>query len=222
MPELEDIILDIEIISNNRLLMYLEEDIQHQTLTPNILIYGEPIRVPEDIPQEDETLELKRRQRYIIQCKKGVWKRWQNEYLRSLRERHNMKHKVSRMNIAVGDVVLIKGEDRRRHKWKLGIVSELYPGRDGVIRAVKLRAGRTYIERPIQHLYPLEIHCDVRHEDKPKDRLEDTEQQMQTSTESTLNVDANEFRPIRQAKVIADMKLRDIVADEIDDLDELL
>ena len=41
--EIEDIILDVEIKLNNRPITYLEEDTQHQILTPNILRYGEPL-----------------------------------------------------------------------------------------------------------------------------------------------------------------------------------
>ena len=72
-----------------------------------------------------------------------------------------MKHNVSRMRITVGDVVIIKQDERRRQKWKLGVVSKLYPGRNDVIRAVKLIPRKVYIERPIQHLYPLGLHMDV-------------------------------------------------------------
>ena len=33
-------------------------------------------------------------------------------------------------------------------------------GRNGVVRAVKLRAGKSYLERAVQQLYPLELSCD--------------------------------------------------------------
>ena len=65
------------------------------------------------------------------------------------------------MEIATGDVVLIKGDDKHRSKRNIGIVEELYKGKDNVIRAVKLRSRKTYIERPIQFLYPLELNCDT-------------------------------------------------------------
>ena len=64
------------------------------------------------------------------------------------------------MALAKGDVVIIKGEEKNRGLWKLGIVQELITGRDGVVRGAKLRAGRSYLERPVQHLYPMELSCD--------------------------------------------------------------
>ena len=64
-----------------------------------------------------------------------------------------MKHNKRQLSVTSGDVVTDSGQ------WKLGIVDELFPGSDGVIRAVKLRAGKSYLERPIQRLYPLELSC---------------------------------------------------------------
>ena len=99
-----------------------------------------------------------------------IWRRWSAEYLRGLRERHNMKHNKRQLSLTSGDVVIIKGDEKNRGQWKLGIVDELFPGSDGVIRAIKMRAGKCYLERPIQHLYPLELSCD-RTADKPKAAL---------------------------------------------------
>ena len=65
------------------------------------------------------------------------------------------------MSVKAGDVVLIKGEQRSRGKWKLGEVDNPIPGSDGVVRAVPLKAGKSFLERPIQHLYPLELNCDM-------------------------------------------------------------
>ena len=42
-----------------------------------------------------------------------------------------------------GDVVIIKSEEKNRGYWKLGIIEERIPGRDGVVRAARLRAGKS-------------------------------------------------------------------------------
>lgn len=57
--------------------------------------------------------------------------------------------------------MLIKGDKKNRGKWKIGIVEKLFPGRDGIVRAVRLRSGKLYLERPVQHLFPLELACDM-------------------------------------------------------------
>ena len=71
--------------------------------------YNNPTTLPEeDYTEDDGNTEMKRKSRYIKKCKESIWKRWNTEYLRALRERHNMKHKVKKMKISIRDVVLIK------------------------------------------------------------------------------------------------------------------
>ena len=53
------------------------------------------------------------------------------------------------MTVQPGDVVLIQDSERNRSKWNIGIVVKLIKGRDGVICAIRLRAGRLYLERAI-------------------------------------------------------------------------
>ena len=44
--------------------------------------------------------------------------------------------------MTVGNVMIIKFKEENRGKWPLGIVKELYPGRDRVVRAVNVRSGK--------------------------------------------------------------------------------
>ena len=59
--ELEEVILDTEINLNNLPLMYIDDDIQFPVLTPNILIYRQPIASPEE-QFDDEDKVIKKRQ----------------------------------------------------------------------------------------------------------------------------------------------------------------
>ena len=43
-----------------------------------------------------------------------------------LRERHNMMHNIKEIKIEVGDLVLIKDEEKSNRKWSIGIDEELY------------------------------------------------------------------------------------------------
>ena len=123
--------------------MYTDDDIQFPILTPNILIHGQPIPIPEEKFDDDGGV-IKKRQRYIKRCKDASWNRWNKECLRSLRERHNMKNNQRHMEIAIGDVVLIKGNDKNRGKWNIGITEKLYERKDNIIRALKLRLGKRH------------------------------------------------------------------------------
>ena len=113
--EFEEIVMDIEATLNNRPLMYVEEDIQMPVLTPNTLLYGQPLLVPEEDLDEDFP-EMKRRQRYLNKCKDAAWTRWTKEYLKALRERGNMLLQAKEMQISLGDIVLIKGDEKHRGK----------------------------------------------------------------------------------------------------------
>ena len=81
------------------------------------------------------------------------------EYVKSLRERHTLKHSEER-HPKMGELLLIKLEDKNRGKWRIGVVTDLIKGRDGVVRAAKLRVGTSCIERAVQQLFPLEFCCD--------------------------------------------------------------
>ena len=101
--ELEEILLDIEVNLNNCPLTYLEDDVAFTVLTPNSLIFGQPTTLPEeDYVEDGGHREMKKRSRYIKKCKESTWKRWNAEYLRALREHHNMKHKVKKMKTSIG------------------------------------------------------------------------------------------------------------------------
>eukprot|EP00794_Sanderia_malayensis_P007573 gene7573-biopygen6100 len=195
--ELEEVILDVETALNNRPLGYIEDDIQQPILTPNVMMFGIPNKLVEEDPEDEEDKDMKKRANYLKRCKELLWKRWTAEYIRGLRERHQLKHPMKSPNLEVGDVVIIKNEDRNRGKWNLGIVEELISGKDGVVRGARLRAGKSYWERPIQHLFPLELHCD-----KPR------------TADKMLDPEAKEFKTKRGAAANATAIIRTIAEDE--------
>ena len=195
--ELCELILDIEISMNNRPLCYLEEDAQLPTLTPNSFLFLNTNYLPELEPHSVDDRDLRKRARFLKTTKEAMWRRWTGEYLRALRERHQLKNRGKENQLAVGDVVIIKSDDRNRNNWPLGIVEELYVGRDDIVRAAKLRAGRGHMERAIKHLYRLELSCDL-----PRNQP------------SVLNPEAVAYRPRRDAAAAAGLRVRDILDDD--------
>ena len=112
--KLEELLLDIEIILNNRPLTYIEEVIDYSILTPNSLILGRDVNFPDAARPKSESETMKKHHKYIKRCKEALWKRWKHEYLVALREKHNLIHKDKTFKINVGDVVMIKGEEKIR------------------------------------------------------------------------------------------------------------
>ncbi|XP_044167464.1 uncharacterized protein LOC122951522 [Acropora millepora] len=196
--ELEEVVLDVEVAVNNRPLSYVEDDVELLVLTSVTMMYGQSNLLPEEDADAFENGDLRKRARYVRRCKDVLWSRWTTEYIRSLRERHNLKHKTKELTLKVGDVVLIQSEERNRGKWSIGIVLKLIEGRDGVVRGARLRAGK-YLERAIQHLCPMELSCDVR--EAPPNQL------------VQLNPRARDFT-LRRAAVVAAQRVRNIAEND--------
>ena len=193
-------LLDIEVALNNRPLEYVEDDVQLPILTPSSLLQLQPNALPELEPSNIQDYDLRKRAKYLQKCKDALWSRWTNEYLRGLRERHRLKHKGNNNYPAKGDVVIIKSDEKNRAQWKLGVVEDLITGRDGVVRGAKLRTPKSVMERAVQHLYPLELNCDIGVENR-ETRSED------------LDPAAPVFRPRRNAAVAARARIQELAQD---------
>ena len=112
--ELEEVLIDIEIILNNRTLTYIEEKIDYPILTPNSSILGCDVNFPDAAPHESESKTIKKRHKYIKRCKEVLWERWNGNMSNvvALREKHNLKNEDKTLKINVGDTVMIKGEEK--------------------------------------------------------------------------------------------------------------
>ena len=134
--ELEEVLLEIENALNNRLLTYVEDGVEYPILTSNTLAIGQKLMLPNK-NLETENRDLCKRFKYIQKWKEAAWLRWRKKYIKLLRERHNMKSK-DRMSIAkVGEVVIIQSDNRNKGKWRLGIITDVFPAPDNTVRAVR-------------------------------------------------------------------------------------
>jgi len=201
--ELADLLEDIEQTLNNRPLGYVEDDFQMPVLTPNIMLFGHPNTMLEETIGEIDGRDLRRRARYLKEYKRKIWNRWSNEYIRGLRERHNLQHHGKTNALKIGDVMLIKGDERNKGHWKLGIVKELIKGRDGIVRGAKLRTGNAILERAVQHLYPMKLQCD--------DALEN---ESRASQDKRLHAEVEGFRPRRDAAIAAKLRITGQMGEE--------
>ncbi|KAK7906730.1 hypothetical protein WMY93_015342 [Mugilogobius chulae] len=136
-------------------------------LTPNHLLTMKPARalpppgnfVPEDVYS-------KRQWRQVQYLAEQFWSRWRKEYLANICSRQCWRE--PRRNLQMGDIVILKDDDAPRNEWKLGRVLETMPGKDGLVRKVRLMLGdrrfvrkgeqitkTSEVERPIQKLVVL-------------------------------------------------------------------
>ncbi|XP_030600875.1 uncharacterized protein LOC115790965 [Archocentrus centrarchus] len=133
-----------------------------EPLTPNhILTMKSTIISPPPGRFVKEDLYLRKRWRRVQLLTNTFWTRWKREYLLNLQSRQ--KWTKERRNAKVDDVVLLKDEITPRNQWKLARIIEVYPGKDGRVRKVKLlisdptldKEGKrtskpVHLERPIQ------------------------------------------------------------------------
>ena len=154
------------------------------------------------VTSEDEAKVFRKQKKCFLKCKEAAWGRFHRNYLVVLTERHNLNHKDKFADIQIGGVVIIKGESKNRGHWELAIVEKLHSRKDSVIRAVGLRTGKNYLERPMQLLYQMELHCcTVR------------------NTDTILNPIVEEFRhsrPKRTTAAVTKVKNRDIQPEDDD------
>ena len=89
-----------------------------------------------------------------------------------------MTHQTGKLKVSVGDVVIVKSDDRNKGDWLPAIVQRIFPGKNGVVQAVELKTSKGTLERPVQHLYPMEL---AKESTKPEPK--------------PLNQKADSFRP---------------------------
>ncbi|KAJ8033828.1 hypothetical protein HOLleu_24190 [Holothuria leucospilota] len=66
---------------------------------------------------------------------------------------------VDRRNVRVGDVVLIADPKMVRGQWKVGRVTEVYPGDDNRVRNVQVKTANGLLRRTVNKIvviYPVE------------------------------------------------------------------
>ena len=88
-----------------------------------------------------------------------LWKRWLKSYLSNLQLRDKWHH--ARTNLKVGDLVLLQDNMSPRGMWPLGIIEEVFPGTDGLVRSVKVRTTAKIVVRPITKVILLEADNNV-------------------------------------------------------------
>lgn len=66
--------------------------------------------------------------------------RWQRDYLHTLQVRN--KWKRPQKNLEVNDLVFVRDESLPLGQWLVGRITEVYPGKDGLVRNVRITTKR--------------------------------------------------------------------------------
>ncbi|XP_043270546.1 uncharacterized protein [Venturia canescens] len=154
--EFTTLFTQIEGILNSRPLEPLSDDPDdYSVLTPGHFLIGDTLTsIPEpslrDVPQGRLT-----RWQWLQERVQYYWEHWSSGYLQrqqAISKWHHPSH-----DIRVGSMVLLMNENTSPTKWPRARVTQLHPGKDGLIRVVTLKTATTTLTRPITKLALLPV-----------------------------------------------------------------
>ncbi|KAF8763186.1 hypothetical protein HNY73_021391 [Argiope bruennichi] len=153
--EVNTILCDCEDIVNSRPITYVSEHDDLKPITPSSFLRE---RRKNGIPDLDH-LELSPeyfRKRRLYRCKlqEELKNRFRLEYLGQLRQQ--TKKMINSHDFKVGDVI-VKVTGQKRWNWPLRKITEVFPGKDGSFRLVKVKTKNGEFLQPVQRLYALEV-----------------------------------------------------------------
>ncbi|XP_072398194.1 uncharacterized protein [Diabrotica undecimpunctata] len=131
------IICQIEAILNSRPITQLSNDPNDlSVLTAGHFLVGKSLTSPpepdlSEIPQNRLSLF-----QHISKIHQTFWKRWSVEYLHMTQSRS--KWNIATDPLKIGDVVLIKDEETPPLLWPLAKIIEVLPGKDSLVRTVRV------------------------------------------------------------------------------------
>lgn len=154
--ELTSLFAQIEAILNSRPLSPLSPSPHDfQPLTPAHFLIGRPLTaLPAPSYVNSKIQHLNRHQR-LQHLKQHFWQRWSTEYVAELQQRTKWRTKCR--DLKLDDLVLIKDEHSPPLYWRLGRVSKLYPGADGVPRVADVATANGNVRRAINRLCSLPL-----------------------------------------------------------------
>lgn len=146
----------IEAILNSRPLTALSEDPNDiQVLTPGHFLVGRPlIAKPERNYLNSNTNRLNVYEK-LQQAQQKFWHAWYHEYLHTLQQRPAKFREESKYS--VGDLVLVKESNLPPMKWMMGRIVKLFPGKDNVVRNVRIKTSTGEKERHVKYLCILPV-----------------------------------------------------------------
>ncbi|XP_055918344.1 uncharacterized protein LOC129950427 [Eupeodes corollae] len=159
---------------NRRPLTHIPVDPEDpRPLTPNSILFGDAdqnLTAPGVFSGKDQWSRLySRRAQHLM---RELTRRWYTEYLPELTRRSKWYTKTK--PVEIGSIVLVIEPGEVRSAWRLGRVTNVFPGPDGVVRIadVRLSNGNILVKRSVGRLAVLDLESSDRASDGPRDVIE--------------------------------------------------
>ncbi|XP_051167644.1 uncharacterized protein LOC127285590 [Leptopilina boulardi] len=157
--QLHTYVVEIEAILNSRPLTPLSSDPNDLLpLTPGHFLIGAPMTT---FPHKDlRNVSANRLNcwEHAQQLRHHFWDRWSKEYLNELISRSKWKAASNQDDIKIGTLVVLKEDNLPPLSWRLGRISAIFPGQDGIIRTVNVQGSTGVYKRSLKSVYPLPIY----------------------------------------------------------------
>ena len=187
LAELHTIIPEVEAALNSRPLTHVDEELDGGvTITPAHFVNASDtpraslpaaLDLPNTgdaqlyLPSTDTAEDLLRAWPDSMSTLDYYWTILETDYLQLLRQqsisrRHHQRSTTDRTP-KVGEVVIVKIEGQPRATWQLGRVTDVVRSHDNLVRSARvLMPNKRILTRPVNLLYPLELHG-INVEDRP-------------------------------------------------------
>lgn len=119
-------------------------------LSPGHFLIGSSLMCHPEPDLQDQPVGRLSRWQYIQQLHQQLWKRWSQDYLNGLQQRR--KWSATKSNLHPGTVVILREDNVLPLHWRLAVVEEVHPGKDGLVRVATIRTANNMFKRPINKL----------------------------------------------------------------------
>ncbi|XP_067945136.1 uncharacterized protein [Watersipora subatra] len=115
-------------------------------ITPNHLVRAKP-QTLSTAPGDFDNQEIydRKQWRKVQQFANIFWEQWKVDYLCTLDTRQKWQSKCQ--NLVKGDIVLLTDDNAPRNQWRTGVIEETFPGKDNLVRRVKIRLTNKMLDR---------------------------------------------------------------------------
>uniref|UniRef100_A0A8D8RLR2 Integrase catalytic domain-containing protein n=1 Tax=Cacopsylla melanoneura TaxID=428564 RepID=A0A8D8RLR2_9HEMI len=154
LEELMTLTVQIEGVLNSRPLCALSTDPSEVPLTPNHFLNMSALKhIPAECVENTNVNRLTRFQ-LLDQMVQSFWRKWSLEYLHELQVRAKW-HSATSGPIKPGLVVLLRQANTAPLHWPMGVISQVFPGKDGITRVALVKTSRGEFRRAVVNLCPL-------------------------------------------------------------------
>ncbi|XP_043264252.1 uncharacterized protein LOC122404380, partial [Colletes gigas] len=154
--ELQTLLCKIEASLNSRPIAALSDSPDdYAPLTPAHFLIGGPTLAPPMQSVENANISHLTRWRAMQKFHEQLWRHWTRDYLTHLQNRYKWQTENTRLK--KNDLVLVQNPLLPPNQWEMGRIEEVFPGKDGHVRVVKVRTAKSTYTRPITRLCKLPV-----------------------------------------------------------------